>query len=180
LTDVINHNGSSELLIHFKWYGIAAQSTALFKHTHVHYTHSNGMELLHNLQHCSNTLTYTIRTHALTIQRTHTHYTPAVAVSGTFWAPWQLHFAVWRKTSSCWRFSIAASLRQGALGQTFDRVEKEWARSDRGTSTIGQTKYSASFIQSCQATNYPCKVLKNFDDSMLRVKHTLVRRSGGI
>ena len=40
LTDVINHNGSSELLIHFKWYGIVAQSTALFKHTHVHYTYT--------------------------------------------------------------------------------------------------------------------------------------------
>ena len=34
------------------------------------------------------------------------------------------------------------------------------------------------FIQSCQAANYPHKVLKIFDDSTLLAKHTLVRRSG--
>ena len=61
-TDTIKHsdvNGTSELLI----------------------IQLNSLELLHNLQHCSHTLTYTIiytSTHMLT------HYTAAVAVSGTF------------------------------------------------------------------------------------------------
>ena len=114
---------------------------------------SNVMQLLHNLQHCSNTLTYTIRTHALTTHTythtthtytirthaltthtythtTHTHYIPAVAVSATFWAPWCVHFAVWRKTSICWRFSIAACLRQGTLGQTSVRERKEWVMAE--------------------------------------------------
>jgi len=33
---------------------------------------------------------------------------------------------VWIKTSSCWRFSTAAPLRRGALGQTSVREGKEW------------------------------------------------------
>jgi len=44
LTDAIKYSdisGSSELLIiHFKWYGIIAQSAALFASTLVHYTHT--------------------------------------------------------------------------------------------------------------------------------------------
>jgi len=51
-------SGTSELLIiQFEQYGTTAQSIALFPHTY---------------------------THALTYAQTYTHYTPAVAVSGTF------------------------------------------------------------------------------------------------
>ena len=53
LTDAIKHSdisGTSELIIHLKWYGIIAQSAALFTSTH---------------------------------DTIHTHYTPALAVSGT-------------------------------------------------------------------------------------------------
>ena len=42
--DTIKHSdisGTPELLIiHFKWYGIIAQSAALFVCTHVHYIHT--------------------------------------------------------------------------------------------------------------------------------------------
>ena len=45
-------------------------------------------------QHCLHTLTYTIHTHALACSDiyTHTHYTPAVAVSGIYWASLCMHF----------------------------------------------------------------------------------------
>ena len=51
-SDVIKHNGISELLIiHFKWFGIIAQSTA-FVYTHscilyVHMTHSSHLHITH-------------------------------------------------------------------------------------------------------------------------------------
>jgi len=42
VTDTIKHSdisGTSELIIYFKWYGIIAQSAALFTSTHAHHTY---------------------------------------------------------------------------------------------------------------------------------------------
>ena len=123
----------------------------------------NGMELLHNLHHCSQTLMYTI----------HTCYTPALAVSGTSWASWCVHFCP--LSVCCWRLSI--SLRHGQIS-----VEEgeEWVRNGRSTS-FGQAKNSGGIIhlcRGCKAADYPCKALKNWwQSSMLCVKHSLVRGS---
>ena len=40
LRDAIKHGAPELLIIHFKWYGIIAQSTALFTHTHAHYNYN--------------------------------------------------------------------------------------------------------------------------------------------
>jgi len=67
-----------------------------------------------SIQHCLHALMYTfIHMHS------HTHNTPAIAVSGIYFfelaliCPFFLTLFCWRKTSSCWRFSTC--LRQGTL-----------------------------------------------------------------
>ena len=72
------------------------------------------MELLHNLQHCSQALMYTI----------HTCYTPALAVSGTSWASWCVHFPP--LSVCCWRFSASLSYGQTSVGEG-----EEWVRGGR-------------------------------------------------
>jgi len=62
LKDTVKHSditGTSELLIiHFKLYRIISQSTALFAHTRVHYTHMNMHLHAHTYTH--NTLAVTV------------------------------------------------------------------------------------------------------------------------
>jgi len=83
-------------------------------------------------QHCSYALMYTC-THMFT--HAHTHYTPAVAVSGSFWAPWCVYISsalfCWRKMRSCWRF--LASLRQGAWGVNFCWGRRRVSQGGRNT-----------------------------------------------
>ena len=127
LTDAIKHtdiSGTSELVI-------------------------NGMELLHNLQHCSQALMYTI----------HTCYTPALAVSGTSWASWCVHFHP--LSVCCWRFSASLT-----------RANFCWGR----RTVVG--KYSAGIMhlcRGCKEADYPWKQFVHLKTaSSLYMWHNLV------
>ena len=124
----------------------------------------NGMELLHNLHHCSQTLMYTI----------HTCYTPALAVSGTSWASWCVHFSP--LSVCCWRLSI--SLRHGQIS-----VEEgeEWVRNGRSTLALVRQNIVQALFTYAEAVKQQIihsKHCKNWwQSSMLCVKHSLVRGS---
>jgi len=109
----------------------------------------SGMELLHNLQRCTHALTYTI----------HSRYTPALAVF------LELLECVFSSTVCCWKLST--SLRHG---QTSVGEGEEWVRGRRKHFSFGQAKNSTGIMhlcRGCEAADYACKALKNFDGSLV-------------
>ena len=155
LTSIFSRNWQTQwckcntelLIIHFKWYGIIAQSTALFTCTHVH-----------NRYTCTHMFTYT----------------PAAAVSGTSWALWCVLFP---PLPSDGERPVAAEGSPLLWDRGLFKGNLRWGtrRVSQGSQkhfSYGQANYSAGVMHLCGglgAAVYPCRVLKNFYCSTLGV-----------